>query len=704
MPMVPTTFVPGVDEQPSQTPRQGGPFVAPAENGAPALAQRTGAALEQAGLGLMSQGQTLGQRVRETVDLAQTKAAETQFLQNALPVLSKYKTTEGLNASQQYGQAQQDIAKAVNDARSGLNTPRQQRIFDLAVNDHLTTITEQMGSHNNVQEVQYGKQQGADRADSMNVMARMAYLNGDMAGYRKYTDAADGETVGVAQLSGSAADSDVTKAMLRAKRGQLARGVVSGLLEKKAVNEADDYFSRVQGDIDMPTAEVLDSAIKTAHRQEDPRIDGERAIMAAKGVTGPGVLQPPIPMGTIATTQGSDGIDIHAPVGSKVMAPATGTVTNAGVDADRGRFVEIALPNGYTAKFSGLGAVNYEAGQKITAGQVLGLSGADDNGRAATHYAITGPDGKAIDPRLASSPVLDPKSFNSPEDEEKAIAWVNANVADPAERKQAEGYVRGIAGTNRQIENQEHASALKQATDWWFEHKSIADLPADIKMKLSPSDIDSFNQEAKAKNDVSLLANWIQHPEQQSVAAVKQAYAQGRLSDNGYLTALRSATAMSAGPDAVDPQKARQVTVDHGQLTDILAANQLPKLAQPKNDQDKLQRVQLETAIRNEIDVQQQKNNRALTWQEKGKIARDMVIDKVYTPGMLTTGNPMPVTLVAPARLKDATVWVGGQKVRLMDIPAPVAFAARHDLQQNGVAPTQANIAAWWLRKGRPAQ
>jgi len=679
-----------------------GPWVSPMKNSAPSLQQQTGQTLAQVGETAARLGNTIGDRVQDTMNDAVTKAAENQFLQSSLPVLGKYRTTEGLNATSQFDPTAQAIAKARQDARATLTNPIQQRMFDQVTNDHMVTFGSQMADHENVQRVQYGKNEASARADSLNVLARMAHLNGDMQGAAKYSVQADAETLHVAQLSGASPDSEVAQAMLRTKRGELARGVMAGLLERHALSEADDYFSKVQPNLDMRDAEMLDSALKAAHRSEDPKIFGEKGIEAALGMKGPGVLQPPIPGATIATTVGLDGIDLHASPRTKVFAPADGTVTKVWMDDKMGRSAQIALPNGYTATFSGLGTFNYEAGQRITRGQVLGLSGADDRGQGLTHYAIADSTGKYFDPRSASSAPVDPKNFNTAAQEEKAIEWVNANVADPNAQKLAEGYVRGIANTNRQIMNQEHADAMKQATDWYLEHgRSLSGLPGDVRLKLTPEDIDSFSQVTKARNDPQTELDFMSGKTPLTTDNVKAAWRAGKLSDEGYVHFGGEALKLQNAP----PEKIRTVSVDHDQLTDILSLNQFPNLAQPdtvpagpEREAAQLQRVQLETAIKNEIDRQQQGSNRALSWQEKGKIARDMIVDKVYTSGNAAK-DLKPVAILNPDEQNQAHVWVGNQKVKMKDIPSQYTREAMQDIVAHGGAATQAQIAAWWLNK-----
>jgi len=184
--------------------------------------------------------------------------------------------------------------------------------------------------------------------------------------------------------------------------------------------------------------------------------------------------------------------------------------------------------------------------------------------------------------------------------------------------------------------------------------------------------------------------------------------AQGRLSDNGYLSALRDAMAMQgADTGQTDADKVRAVTVDHDQLTNILALNNLPNLAMPKeNDQtSKLARVQLEEAVKNEIDVMQQRAGRTLNMQEKAKIMRDMVVDKVYTSTNMfgqPNGDPKPAATATADELRNAQVWIGNEHVKLSDIPPGQSVKAMQDLEGHGLPVTQANIAKWWLTAGRP--
>lgn len=715
----PRTFAPEVNDTETPMSPASAPVVRPMRNGAPGQLQQTGDTLEQAGETAMHVGDTIGDRVQDTMDEASTKAAENQFLQKALPVVAQYSSTEGINATQQFEPAAQAIAKARQDARATLTNPIQQQMFDQATNAHVLTFGERMAAHENVQRVQYGKNTALARADNLNQLSTLDVAGRNRVGsdFSLYAAQSDAEVLHYASLSGIAPDSPQAQELLRRNRTQRDQAVVESLLDSHAYNEAGDFFTEHKGEMDVQAAERIGSAVKSATDAEQVTQYRNQAVQSLRKTSGAGPLSQPIPAATISTTDGENGIDIHTVAGTSVHAPASGIVTKVWDDPKLGLSAQIALPNGYTATFNNLSAVNYKQGQKITQGQPLGLSGQN-----FVHYAMTDPKGAYVDPRQAVSAPYDPQNFSTPEDEEKAIAWIDKNVSDPVMQREAENQVRVLANTNRTIQNQQHAAALKQATDYVLDHGgSLAGMPTNIKMQLTPEDLEGFqakgmqmyhlDQAEKDRAEVPLLAQWNANPKTMTVDAVRQAYAQGKLSDETYLTSLRQAQRLQgSSTGATDPAKVQNATIDHSQLTDILELNNLPNLAHPPSGKNGVAyqkaRASLEIAVRNEIQRQQDNLKRPLTWQEKGKIARDMVIDKVYTSEGVFGGTSglMPIAAANPQQQQNAMVWVNGRKVKMADIPPKYALAATEDLQANHLPATQANIAAWWMKKGEPTQ
>jgi murein DD-endopeptidase MepM/ murein hydrolase activator NlpD len=83
------------------------------------------------------------------------------------------------------------------------------------------------------------------------------------------------------------------------------------------------------------------------------------------------------------------GLDISAPVGTPVIAPADGIVTSAGTEAEYGRLVCIDHGHGFLTMYGHLQEMHVKAGDKIRAGQVLGTVGTSGNTTGPhLHYEV----------------------------------------------------------------------------------------------------------------------------------------------------------------------------------------------------------------------------------------------------------------------------------------------------------------------------
>ena len=83
------------------------------------------------------------------------------------------------------------------------------------------------------------------------------------------------------------------------------------------------------------------------------------------------------------------GLDIVAPRGSRVTAPADGVVTKAGPETGYGNVIYVAHGNGISTRYGHLDGFAVKAGQEVTRGDLLGYVG--DTGRslgAHLHYEV----------------------------------------------------------------------------------------------------------------------------------------------------------------------------------------------------------------------------------------------------------------------------------------------------------------------------
>ncbi|MEU0344271.1 LysM peptidoglycan-binding domain-containing M23 family metallopeptidase [Streptomyces bobili] len=95
------------------------------------------------------------------------------------------------------------------------------------------------------------------------------------------------------------------------------------------------------------------------------------------------------------------GVDFVVPTGTSLKAVGAGTVVSAGWGGAYGNQVVIKLADGYYAQYAHLSQLSVSAGQSVSGGQQIGLSGATGNVTGPhLHFEIrTGPDyGSDVDP------------------------------------------------------------------------------------------------------------------------------------------------------------------------------------------------------------------------------------------------------------------------------------------------------------------
>lgn len=718
----PGTFAPNVNQGEMPLTPAAAPTVRPMRNAAPGLLQQTGQALSQAGETAERIGNTIGDRVQETMDDASVRNAQTAFLGAANDIATRYTHSLGMDAINGYGSAAQALDKAAQDATSSLPNPIQKHMFAQLVMPRLAEFGKQLSDHQFQQHIQYGTQAANDSADSLVQQAASSYSDWQRpdGNFARNKAMAMHEAQEAALLLGQPTDSPQSQALVKQKTTALAQGVLTRMTDKEQWPEAEQYLAaaNARGEIDERQFETLNNMVTEGHNSQKGALLANAARQIGLGAPdGSQQRLYPVAGGSITSFMGAprpgdrvhDGIDIAVPVGTTVQAPANGTVSKVWNDNKfgGGLSMEIAYPNGNVEGFAHLSAANYKPGQQVTQGTVVALTGkSGDATGPVLHWAMKGKDGNWIDPRSAAPAPQNTDNFTEPEQFEKGLAYINASDADDRVKDIATAKLHSQYGLARDLQNQKYTESKQNAVNWLVQSGGNYDaMPASLKIPLRPSDAQDFQQEQddaqKKTSTLALRVNWMDNPAQMTPQAVDEAYAKHQLTDGSYVKLRQDAVDLQS-----DPQKVRQATIDHEQLTETLAMNQLPNLAYPKTNDDRTSRLEMETAIRNEIDLQQQQNKRKLTWQEKGKIARDMIVDKVYTstPFLGMGGTLKPAAILSPDDVNNATVYVGSQKVRMMDIPAKYALQATEDLQAIRQPATQANIAAWWLRKGRPSR
>ncbi|QOV34071.1 peptidoglycan DD-metalloendopeptidase family protein [Streptomyces ferrugineus] len=138
------------------------------------------------------------------------------------------------------------------------------------------------------------------------------------------------------------------------------------------------------------------SAAKTTTAAETGAVKGFSAPLAGASLgTGYKVA------GSMWSSGYHTGVDFAAATGTSLKAVGAGTVVSAGWGGAYGNQVVIQLEDGHYAQYAHLSSLSVSAGQTVTAGQQVGLSGATGNVTGPhLHFEIrTSPDyGSDVDP------------------------------------------------------------------------------------------------------------------------------------------------------------------------------------------------------------------------------------------------------------------------------------------------------------------
>ena len=93
-----------------------------------------------------------------------------------------------------------------------------------------------------------------------------------------------------------------------------------------------------------------------------------------------------------------EGIDVSAPMGAEIIAPASGTVTKVGKESGYGNVLEIDHGNGIVTRYAHCSKIDVRQGQRVTRGQRVAAVGSTGLSTGPhLHYEIH-INGKVVDP------------------------------------------------------------------------------------------------------------------------------------------------------------------------------------------------------------------------------------------------------------------------------------------------------------------
>jgi murein DD-endopeptidase MepM/ murein hydrolase activator NlpD len=739
---VPDSFAPSVNQGETPMTPATGPWVSPMRNSAPSLLQQTGQMLSQTGEAAARLGNEIVDRTQETFDEASVRNAETAFLGNANDILARYTRSLGLDAINGADPAKAAIVKAKQDAQAGLVNPLQERAFAQMATPHLVEFGKQVEDHRIQQNIQYGTQAANDRADSLIQQAANGYADWQKPGgtFAINKAAAVHEAQQAAALLGQPVDSPQAQALVKQKTTALTQGVIMRMTQKEQYPEAQQYLDQAiaAGEVDERAAEALGNMVMEGHNSQKGALLATAAAQIAVGAQD--VAQQrllPVTDGSITSTMGlprfdgrvHDGIDIAVPVGTKVQAPANGTVSKVWND-DKfggGLSMEITYPNGNVEGFAHLAVANYQPGQQVTQGAIVALTGKSGNATGPVlHWAMKDPNGNWIDPRTSTPASKNTDDLTEPEQFEKGLAYINDSDATDRVKDIAIAKLGSQYDRTRTLQNQKYDEAKQNAVDWMVQNGNNYDaMPPTLKVPLRPSDQqglqDMQDEDKLAKSDLDTqIKYYSMPPEQRTPAFVKDNYQ--NLKPGTFMSLLKNSTELQQNADNLPEAK-----VQDTMFRNALLENNFTNLLNPKSDDDKQKVLQmrgsvddlatsmqtalgrklrpdewqnvLNSQLKNDVFVERA---RILPWAAIGKMAIGKT--PLINQDDLHYGQQRPLSQVAPADLGKTYVMSGGQKVYLADIPPSRKMQYELSRFKNGLPISEQGIADDWVHFGMPKQ
>ncbi|MCB1051324.1 MAG: M23 family metallopeptidase [Acidobacteria bacterium] len=163
-------------------------------------------------------------------------------------------------------------------------------------------------------------------------------------------------------------------------------------------NELNQYL-RYDLSLIEQSSQLLEARIDSldeAYKQKSELLDSTPSILPARGWLSSGFSHRVDPFTRKRAFH--SGLDISAPIGTPVYAPASGVVTVQGLQGGFGNTIVISHGNGLETRYGHLSRFNTAKGRKVKRGDLIGYVG--NTGRSTgphLHFEIH-KDGQAVDP------------------------------------------------------------------------------------------------------------------------------------------------------------------------------------------------------------------------------------------------------------------------------------------------------------------
>ena len=690
MPTVPTTFVPQV------TPPGGGdigqfqaPAVEPMRNYTGEQVQQFGQQLTRAGMTAFS----IGDAMQDQLDEAAAKESDIAYQQQVNEILqgpNGYLNKVGKDAETSYVSVNEQLIQAGQASMDRLNDS-QKRLYQNVLARNMMTFQTQVQSHRDKQVKVYAENEATARANLYVNRTVQSYKERDAVTtdglptgeYNTNLGVALNEIRTVGRLRGFAEDSAQMRELENAVYTQAAQGVVNRLMIDGQYQDGLDYVRKQLelNRIDPAKGDAMIASLDANRKRQ--MVDELTTSIRTTGVldtpAGTGNFDQIIENGRINVD--GKGVNIEAPPGAPVNAPANGTVTSVDVNT-----VTIETIDGTTMTFDNVAVFGMLAeGQTVNRGEPIGMVGkydAAEDGLYRIGYTATR-NGEAIDPRNLNS--LD----NSDRDEARRpltlrdALTVAERIPDPEVRKQVQSNLRTQFAQEDALVKQEYRERLDAITEFLaVPGNTVGKIPPALWGGLKKSDQNQLLSGQRETDELGVMEEIARDPSVLSVDYLDKN--RNRLTPSTYVKLLK---------DTADPSKMAQASVDADQLESTLVRNGLDTLAFPNSkDKDQLRASLLfRDNVKQAISYEQTRLGRSLNRDEKQQVIDTLLLDRAFDE----YGESNVIAAMTPEQASEAYADI------VAEIPKKLQEQIREVMKARGQTINEANMAILYLEYQR---
>ena len=223
----------------------------------------------------------------------------------------------------------------------------------------------------------------------------------EAAGYAAQTQTATTGLTGL--LPGAPTEEQVTSAALaeQAAADRLAAAVATGEESLEVLGSAEQALADEQAALEKRMADAQDTKAEYVQSKEKAEVYKESLAETRQAPMAKGTYRLTARFGQTGGYWSSGihtGLDFAGPVGTPILASASGKVVSTGYEGAYGNQVIIDHGNGYQTTYNHLSGIGVSVGDKVSTGDQIGKRGSTGNSTGAhLHFEVT-KDGKFVDP------------------------------------------------------------------------------------------------------------------------------------------------------------------------------------------------------------------------------------------------------------------------------------------------------------------